>query len=517
MPIIDRYDAKKRNDERLKQFIVENNLHRCVPEGVVIYYYFDRLENAWRSMTETSMVKFRTVAESKFRGDKSFFRFYEQFNPDKNDGYDRNINGAYRGFSPRPGYLNILVKKLWLEPETYADDERIAANFPFDLVPAYFDILLTSIAGGRQEIKDHIEKCLLHKLYFPEEFRIPAICFYGQGGTGKGLFVEHICKTIFDGQAARSEFAKFFDKRNAILENLIVVYVDECTANAQQTSKLKNYVGQESITTQAMRSDALTGDNLAWYFLSHNRVDRPPVILSGGGKNTDDRRWSVIKHNPGEHLMYWIEQSFDYQVYGKEYGSPEDYHNQNVWKISDQLLVSRWLRSLLIRHGMPLEGQPPDSYHGSDYNDAVSAQRKTHLVLGDVVFKSDFFGRMDTNALFQIYQELGGAEYKDTPTFGKAMAKYVKDECLEDVWSRDDHSASYWYRRKADSIKREDIKSEFGNVSIEITKYVALTKLAETPILPKWQASIEAYAPVDKNRVVKHSGQDTNQMEESNA
>ena len=479
MPIIDNFNSKRSDKlQQLVEFIQENNIYR-VEGKTAVYWYYDQTTKDWLMIGQPILHKYPSISVCigiVKKKDVGFTNLYAALSPQHNDGLNRVVNGVYRGFEQDAGRLNIFNRGSWLQPEHNAN------HLPHPL----FETLLTSISGGRQELKDHIEKCLLHKIRFPEEIRIPAMVMHGQGKVGKGLFADVLCRTIFtQGNVVRSNYLRFFTDINSILERAVVVYVDNFLADKTETDELLNVVGQTTITTRGVYSNAVVGSSLGWWFISNNNPERPPVILCGGGPNSEDRRWSVIKHKQGEHLNHWIEKSVDYQKY-KEMGlyeSTEEYYNDKYHVFKDPKAVSHWLGYLINKHGEPVKDNPPDPYHGPDYAAASNYCAMTHIRIADVVFKSDHFEEVLMEALFEIYRQNGGREFKDMASFGKAISKYVKDNKLEDVWAKNDRMRTFWYRRTDDGKARDKIVLNGNEPSVDIDQYAGYISGKETPVV----------------------------------
>ncbi len=328
------------NASNLSDFIAMNDLH-FVRGSKNLYWYFDQDAKTWKPVSKTGVEQLPVIAESKNPKERTLVDFYDIMKRQ-----NREIDGVYRGLDERNGLLNLFVRGSWLKPII---DQTHEAH-------PIFDILMTSLAGGRQEVKDRIEQCLLHKIFFPEEIAVPTLVMYGQGGVGKGLFY-NVCHAIFGKNTVSVEHSRIFTDRNSIIEGKVIIYLDDFQANQKETDDIKKIVYNREFVTRAEYNAAVTNQNMTWWFISHNYADRPPVILQGDISEGADRRWFVVKHKDGQTLHYWISQSPDYKLYrdSGRFKTTVEYFSDRKPILDDDVAISHWLGSLVVKRESSVE------------------------------------------------------------------------------------------------------------------------------------------------------------------
>ena len=81
-------------------------------------------------------------------------------------------------------HLNLIDRRDWVQP-TVED------------VHPFFDLLIWTLAGEKSDAQDHIEHVIARKYLHPQDFTIPALVFYPEGGIGKNVFVDNVLSTVF--------------------------------------------------------------------------------------------------------------------------------------------------------------------------------------------------------------------------------------------------------------------------------------------------------------------------------
>jgi len=463
----------------LKDFITMNDLH-FVRGAKTLYWYFDHESKTWTPVSKTGIEQLPLVAESREKGERTLVDFYSMMRR-----LGREVDGVYRGLHVRPGWLNLFVRGAWLAP---------IVNPEFKPDPI-FDILLTSLAGGRKEQKALIEQCLLHKLFFPEEVAIPTLVMYGQGGVGKGVFY-NICNLIFSRNTVSTTHSRIFTDCNSIIEGKVVIYLDDFMANQTETDNIKHIVYNKEFVTRAQYNAAVINQNMTWWFISNNDPNRPPVVLTGDISEGADRRWLVTKHKDGENLHYRMRQSPDFQYHHAQarYATSAEYFADKLPVLYDPIAISHWLGSLVQKHGEPVAGRPPQAIYGNDYWLAVgesnSCRCEPHERLAEAIFCSNCYDQMEVDALFKFYQStIGGTKYRTSSSFGKFLTQYVNSRGgLRDTWAKADDDRAYWYRKQRDGLERQNVMIEFntikGNLAEAIDDYFRATTpcTEETPV-----------------------------------
>src|ERR1035438_5768716 len=166
----------------------------------------------------------------------------------------------------------------------------------------FFDILLSSICGGRDENITHIEKCLIHKRREPGCIFIPWIVLNDGGGTGKDLFTATILSNLLGPWCciANLPLEKFVGKFGDILEGKCIALVNEKPEDNDSLGKLKSMNGSRTITIEPKGKKSYEADAMLWGILASNRSTGTVTLAS----NDSDRRYSIISGN--EPLKYHV-------------------------------------------------------------------------------------------------------------------------------------------------------------------------------------------------------------------
>ena len=456
----------------LTDFIRLNNLYRVLGKKNMYWYYDIELQD-WKPVNKVGIEQLPVVANSKQTGDKTLDAFYSTL-----ARQNRIVHDVYMALEDRPGGdLNLFVQDTWLKPVVNIEHE------PHPI----FDILLTSLAGGRQEYKDLLEKCLLRKIFFPGDYTIPNLIMYGPGGMGKGLFF-NLCYQIFGSNAIQTVPARTFCDRNSVICGKVVVYFDDNQLDETQSNRLKDYSAQRNIITRAEHNTPVENQNIIWWFVSHNTKEtdlnlRPPVFLEGLSEKGADRRFFLIKHKAGQHLHYWIEQSPDYQMYKSSgrFSTTVEYYADREQFLHDEVAISHWLGSLVTKHGVPKINIKLETILGNDYLEAIAELEKKcecepHDKLADLIYNSNYFNKMEVSALFKYYQEkLGGTRYRTVSPFAKFLTTYVACNDSSGIWAHGGaHPRSYWFRSRDDGLNstRKNVVLDLdGTITTDIAPY----------------------------------------------
>jgi hypothetical protein len=251
-----------------------------------------------------------------------------------------------------------VIREHWIKPD-YTSTE-------YD---AMLDFLILTVAGGKQENVEHLEKWVAFKYLYPNKnANIPNLDIGGlPGGNGKGRFVE-LLKTIFTNacviQAHREELEKF----NSNWEMAVVLYYDEPEEKELAAGKLKQATGSEDMRIEKKGIDATMADrNYNFIFLSNN--EKGVVKLSGGSDGGEDRRYSVITTDIVQYDML-LENGFTVE----EAQAELDRIAQVL--IKDRTQVARWLGKIIKKYDIEnLKNLKP--LHGADYQARFEEQKES--------------------------------------------------------------------------------------------------------------------------------------------
>jgi hypothetical protein len=260
-----------------------------------------------------------------------------------------------------------VVREQWVKPD-YDYDGPLDPGFGF---------LLNSVAGGKEENIEHLEKWIAFKYLNPNKTSsIPNIDMGGSpGGNGKGILI-NLLKTIFTPicviQAHKEELEKF----NSNWEMAVVLYYDEPEEKELAASKLKQATGSEDMRIEKKGIDATMADrNYNFVFSSNN--DLGVVKLSGGSSGGEDRRYSVMTTD-----IVLTDELTRSGMTDKEALKYLDELAKSI--VKDKRLVARFLAHCIKKHKIEELDELP-ALHGEDYKSRFSVQKDNITVAFDKI------------------------------------------------------------------------------------------------------------------------------------
>ena len=185
----------------------------------------------------------------------------------------------------RDGCFNLLNEDSILKP----------SDTP-ELHPL-IETLITNVCGGNEVNIEYIHKAILYKYLNINDHTIPAIVFYGTGGSGKGTMMS-LLWTIFGKEntqvnLGQNDISWNFDTYAG--QKIIVEFAEVTTNNTHQDirtlNKLKNYIWAKYIHINKKGVQVYWIENIAWFFISSNSLK--PLQLDS--KDKWNRRFTVIK------------------------------------------------------------------------------------------------------------------------------------------------------------------------------------------------------------------------------
>jgi len=309
------------------------------------------------------------------------------------DGVLRELNRiklrSVNSFNSQPdNVLNLMSQEGWIEP----------MSGDYDPV---FDVLMNSLSGGRQNVRDHIEKVLVYKYLHPECYKLPCITISGEGGVGKNEFVEQVLATVFGKQQiAVVGTEEAFGQFNGQMLGKTIVFIDEALSDKTNAENLKRKVGNETLQINMKYGIQGTFDNTPWYWLGGNGTNGA-VMLAG---DMTDRRYSVItvKHS----VMHWVAKHLDLDITVN--GVLRDDHPCVQWYVehaqalSDRQEVAKWFGSICVKWAK--QTSPPSALHADDYKNVLSIQKSVMDEVIDNVFGDTAFTHIEAKTLYTMYK-----------------------------------------------------------------------------------------------------------------
>ena len=372
-------EALKSIANQIQEWIDENDIHYIAEQG--LYCFFNSVIDDW------FFVPARLIS-----GKKSYLKEKEiqATFTDMLEAQGRIFNRATHAFKiPPPEHLNLLRMTNWLKPIKGKYNKA-------------FDILIRSLGDNKQENMEHLEHIIWYKYKHPEEFLLPCLVVFGQGGVGKDFFIKNFCQTIFGLNSSSAISVKDLSGFNYDIVGKTIVYINESGQDKADMDILKQVVGSAEINFNKKFGPKGKADNTALYFMGTN--DSLSAISLAG--DNSDRRWSILKTDRtlNEHIN---------EVYGMgiEYTNPNELDdNPHIKKMLDNLAsiiknpeeASKYLWYLQEKWG---DKPRPSRLHGSDYQELIKSQRKTDVMLFEETFLEDDFTFVSLTQLYLTYKQ----------------------------------------------------------------------------------------------------------------
>lgn len=309
-----------------------------------------------------------------------------------------------------------------------------------------FDILIRSLSGGDHNIQEHIERCILQKRYFPEDYRVPTITWKDPGGTGKTIFVGKLLKTIFGGSVHIGSAEWIYKtKSNEAIMGKAVVLADDSTIKETDYDNVKRMLHNPVIEVRAQKGNPRYVKNVGWFIISGNM--RTPSVPVDGGEA--DRRFSVIEL--GYDML--ITMDLNYHIM-KARGitdrkEADKYRIQSIPALTDPEEVAIWLGELVLRRGIPESEGELTAYHDEFYIEKIKENRDEFALTFDLAFMSMYFTRIEANDLRYFHYHIVHPSKKyqqlDPGAFGSRAVKYLKHHKMY---------GTRWEHKKSDGHSR---------------------------------------------------------------
>jgi hypothetical protein len=260
-----------------------------------------------------------------------------------------------------------------------------------------FDMLLTSLAGGKRENIEHIEQVLVAKWNDPSNYTLPTIVIADDGGTGKSLFAEKFLPVLFgeDLVAPNVAMDEITGQFNGHLMGKAVWFINENRADKNDHDGIKRILGSKTIRSERKGKDAMKAANTALVFVVGN-FTLGAIKLSG---TEVDRRFSILKN------------SKPLFTYTREVLSMTDEEakmwmwNEGQKVISDPTEVAKWLNHILNKHGKLTSVL---GLHGDDYKEMLEGQADTATQVFRMFFQSEAWvrdGYFKQGTMFNYYAD----------------------------------------------------------------------------------------------------------------
>ncbi|QCZ92180.1 DUF5906 domain-containing protein [Salinimonas iocasae] len=302
---------------------------------------------------------------------------------------------------PQPNYvLNKFRKDHWVQPSKGEYHE-------------IFDIFIRSLGDTKQENIDHIKEVVAWKYLHPEDYSLPCLVIYGQGGAGKTSFVTTLLATIFGKHqviAVQQDAMKNF---NGVVAGKVAVSLEESVWDKADKNHLKAIIGQRTVMVNEKYGRQYDADNVSLYVVGGNGA-LGAVRL---GRDQSDRRFSILKVTRSiiDHVMIVKSLKRDDAI---------EWWERNKKHLENKEQVACWLGSII-----PLVEDmetPPVALHGKDYQALLKAQAGPFEEIVDLVFDQPQFEFINGKEVYELYQLLCVEN-----GYGRPMVKSSFDSRLE--------------------------------------------------------------------------------------
>ena len=217
------------------------------------------------------------------------------------------------------------------------------------------DMLFTSLAGSKDDNKQHLYKWLTYKIFnATDSTTLPALNIFGAQGSGKNLFFERLLPTIFHGDSAIVNTSmKSVGGFNSEFEGATVLVFNESAQNKADTEGLKNIIGSRKITIEKKGVDKYQIDNLLSYLLFTNDPYGSVKLEAGG-----NRRYSIINADKSLNDVVRIEKGLTNET------QIEDYKEKLVDTLEDEQAVMQHVKWMEENY---YSDNPPKAHQSEDY------------------------------------------------------------------------------------------------------------------------------------------------------
>lgn len=293
-----------------------------------------------------------------------------------------------------------------------------------------FDDLIYSLAGGKQENIDFLEKWVAYKRIFPERCKItPGINITGiPGGNGKGMFSQLLATIFTDKGVSLVKAKNFTGGFNAIMEGKVITILDDEDKGKFPHSELKQTAGNQSWIIEPKGVDAYSVDATANVIVLDNTG---LVKLVGGGISGEDRRWSIIITNLK--LLDHLQQK--YEITEDQSRLLANQYAQEIF--DDRIKAAAWLAHL-IRKWQILDMGVLAPLHGEDYNIRLAEQRDEWTEIFDVILPVIVNqGFIPFKFIKEIVEAITGDKIKKPATLSKKFDEYLARKGYRNIETAD--------------------------------------------------------------------------------
>lgn len=331
-------------------------------------------------------------------------------------------------------YNTILQQKKFWAPIWKNETAKELITDDYD--PAFDDVLY-SLAGGKQENIEYIEKWVAFKRLYPEKCKItPGINITGvPGGNGKGMFGQILTSIFTDKGVSTVKAKNFTGGFNQILEGKVIGILDDEDKNKFPHSELKQVAGNQSIVIEPKGVDAYSVDSTANIIVFDNTG---LVKLVGGGSSGEDRRWGIIITN-----TTLLETLIDkYQIDMDQARSLAKAYSEEIF--DDRIACGKWLAHLIRKYNV-LNMDVLAPLHGTDYLARLAEQKDEWTEIFDQILPIIVNqGFIPFKFVREIIEASTGDKIKKPATLSKKFDEYMTRKGFKDIEKTDINYKINW-------------------------------------------------------------------------
>jgi hypothetical protein len=340
------------------------------------YFVYDTHMQDWNFVSANAL---RTM-DGRIRDNDAFKKLQEVMEA---QGRMRQLK-TYTFSETPPNVLNMIRRERWLQP-SFARTENTW----------FFETLMRALGNDRHENIQHLMQVIGWKYLHPEDHQLPALCFYGSGGTGKNILVDSVLATVFGKNFTLATKFNEIEAYNDLLAGKVVALIDEAAQDKMSADTLKRMVGNQRIQISAKYQSTYTCDNTALYLISTN--DYSGALRME--KNDSNRRWSVLKVATPLHELLATGLGVtpdDARMALRAELVKDIYENPTE--------VAAFLGLCVMEANKLLSA--PSALHGADYDNLSELQQDAvDEVLREIFIEYSAFDYITTTALYEVYKE----------------------------------------------------------------------------------------------------------------
>lgn len=375
---------------------------------------------------------------------------------------NRNFNTvtfSFRDTDPDVFNLATGVREKWLKPVEYTG---LLHEYK---CPDAIDVLLNSLSDGDITVRTYLEQSIARKYRHPEDYKLPSLLLFGQGGVGKNEFVTEFLETIFKNSTVVTNFTTLTQNATICIGKVIVL-VDETLDVKADYEKFKQIAGNRTVEIKTLYKDKFNIDNVMWLIVTGNAGTGPMTIQD----DSTTRRITPISY--ANDLFYWLSKHI-----GIDFDNSQEtkQHFTELWSqlkardFTDEN-VAQWLGYVLAK--FPYD-EPVVALHTEVYEAMVNAGKSPLDVLVSEVINCEYIGKptaFSFPGLYQIYKHINSHAFNN-----RLLLSYNKFTEAMAHQARCGNMPGWVYKERA----RYDINGKKGDKKYLINTRVGITTVKE--------------------------------------